>query len=463
MLTLVLADLRQSLRIWTGSVVILAVVQLCVMWTVGLMLVGVTNAGGAADGPAVGGVPAVMVKGLSQAIITVTGLSLLIVAIVASITVRNVVNSIVYQRRRVMALWQLAGMTDRQLLRILRAQVALLALAALALSVPTALLTAPALVELLRSMNLLISPPMTTEGLFLGYAIGAGIGVLLCVRAVRGVSKELRSISPLEAIRSEGVRELPMTLKRWLGLAVCTAMAATGVTSALHATKISDVMQSGLIVGLLGIVILTLGGPVLLIGLVRAWTALVPAHLSASWFLARSTLLAATARCVATVGSISLAVFLLTVQYSLQVFPAEEPTGPKADVEVDGFLLGVGFPLLISVTGSIVLVFMAGQQREREIHLAELAGATPAQQRRQALFEAVIVVATGSGIGLGATMVAVALLQPLLIATTGAGAFPLAWGPFAAITASLLVLNIVATVGPTMIAQAARERIAVPE
>ncbi|WP_143347901.1 hypothetical protein, partial [Enterococcus faecalis] len=86
MLTLVLADLRPSLRIWTGSVVILAVVQLCVMWTVGLMLVGVTNAGGAADGPAVGGVPAVMVKGLSQAIITVTGLSLLIVAIVASIT-----------------------------------------------------------------------------------------------------------------------------------------------------------------------------------------------------------------------------------------------------------------------------------------------------------------------------------------------------------------------------------------
>jgi ABC-type antimicrobial peptide transport system permease subunit len=393
---------------------------------------------------------------LPAAIITAMSVSFLIVAIVTSITVRNVLNAIVYQRRRVLALWQLAGMTDRQMVGILRAQVALLSIAAFVLSAAAAALTAGRLPEILRAGDLLFTPLMSTWGVWPGFGVGALVSALICVLAVRGVSKELRAISPLEAIRSEGVRELPMDRRRWRRMIICGALAVFFNVTTVTSTKMEDATNGALLAGMLSIVAVTAGGPLLMIGLVRAWTRIVPEHLSGSWFLARKTLIASTSRCVASAGSIAVAVFLFTGMFSLQTAGGE-------DAELVSFVLLVGLALAISVTGSVVLVFMAGQQREREIHLAELAGATPAQQIRQALFEAVIVVVTGSGIGLFLSAIMIAVIQPALAATSGTATFAISWGYFAGIVSVLLVLNILATIVPTMIAQAARDRIAVPE
>lgn len=460
---LVIADLRHSLRIWAGSVLVIAVTQISVMFVMGMMLVGITNSW-IADADLSGFTPiqnpdgsVIDAKYLSTLPTTAgaaMGMSFIIVAVVASLTVRNVVNSIVYQRRRVMALWQLAGMSERQMLGVLRAQIAVLSVAAFAIAVVVTLPLTPWLLDLMHESQLLFTPPMTTWGVFIGYAAGALLSVLVCVLAVRGVSKELRAISPLEAIRSEGVRELPMTLKKWIGTGVCAGIAVFGVVGGLGAGSVKDAMNMSLLVGLFGLVTFNVGGPVLMIGLMRAWTRLVPEHLSASWFLARKTLIASTSRSVSACGSISVAVFLFTA-----LFAQNSGTSEQAAV----FVILVGFPLGISVVGSVVLVFMAGQQREREIHLAELAGATPAQQKRQAFFEAVIVVVTGAGIGLAMVVLMSAVAQPALIAETGASSLTVGWRDFAIITGVLLVLNVVATIVPTVVAQANRERIAVPE
>ena len=40
---LVVADLRHSIRIWAGSLLVLAVTQLCAMWVTGLLVVGIGN------------------------------------------------------------------------------------------------------------------------------------------------------------------------------------------------------------------------------------------------------------------------------------------------------------------------------------------------------------------------------------------------------------------------------------
>lgn len=462
---LILADLRHSIRIWAGSLFVLAVTQLCTMWVAGLVFVGITNmwmiGADASDLPSFTTpegvtVPVEFVRLLPAGIISATSFSLVVVLAVATITVRNVLNAIVYQRRRVMALWQLAGMTDRQLLNILRAQIALLSLVAVVVAGAVALLTAPWILDVLRAAQLLFTPPMATGGVYIGYAVGAAVGILVCVFAVRGVSRELQGISPLEAIRSEGVREIAMTRRRWIGVVIWGGVSVALAITAVSSTEMEAASNGSLFAGLFGIVTVSIGGPAVIVGLIGAWTRLVPEHLSASWFLARKTLLAATARSVATVSSISIAVFLFTALFTQQ-------TAGGGAADISSFVLLVGFPLLISVTGSVVLVFMAGQQREREIHLAELAGATPAQQRRQALFEAVIVVVTGSGIGLLLSVVMAAVIQPAVIATTGAPSFQISWGYFAGISVVLLVLNIVATVVPTMIAHAARDRIAVPE
>lgn len=458
---LVIADLRHSIRIWAGSLLVLAVTQLCAMWVTGLLFVGIGNLWMtfSRDLPPLvdstgATIPPEIASFLPSGIVSATSFSFVIVAVVSSITVGNVVNTIVYQRRRVMALWQLAGMTDRQMLGILRAQIALLSLVAFAAAAAVALLTVEWILDLLRATDLLFTPPMTTGNIYVGYAVGAAAGILICIVAVRAAGKELRAISPLEAIRSEGVRELPMTKKRWIGMLVWGAISVAFAITALSSTTMSSAGNSSLFTGLFALVAFVVGGPLIVIGLIRVWTRVVPEHVSASWFLARSTLLAATARSVATVGSIAIAVFLFTALFS-------QASAGGAEADVAGFVLIAGLPLAISVTGSVVLVFMAGQQREREIHLAELAGATPAQQKRQAIFEAVIVLVTGSGVGLLLSVVMIAVLQPALITTTGAPAFGIAWGYFAGISLTLLALNVIATVVPTVIAHAARDRIAI--
>ncbi len=176
-------------------------------------------------------------------------------------------------------------------------------------------------------------------------------------------------------------------------------------------------------------------------------------------FLARETLSTATARTVSTASSIAIAVFLFTGMFSL-LMTAQPGAEAIDDQDLFGFTLIVGFPTLVATTGAVVIVFMAGQQREREIQLAELAGATPAQQLRQALFEAVIVVVTGVIVGLVCALLPGLLLQPALQASYGAGDYVVAWAPFGIAVSVLLVLNVIATVVPTVIAQAARDRIA---
>ena len=464
MKNLVIADLRHSIRIWAGSLLVLSVVQLCSMWVVGLMMVGITNSAtdyaSAAPGSLqdAAGTPLTPddLALLSSGIVTATSFALTITLIVGGITVRNVVNAIVYQRRRVIALWQLAGMTERQTLRILRGQVALLSLLALVIAGVAATLSTEWNLSVLRDTDILFTPPMSTEGVYLGYPIGGVIGLAISVFAVRGVSKELRSISALEAMRSEGVREIPMTRRKWVGMLIWGAIAITLLVLAATMTRLDAALNLALYGGILAIVAVNIGGPLIMVGLVGAWTRSVPKHVSASWFLARQTLLAASARTVAAAGSISVAVFLFTGVFSMQ-------TAIGGDTDINGFVLLVGFPLFISTSGSIVLVFMAGQQREREIHLAELAGATPAQQRRQALFEALIVVATGSGIGLGLSVAMIAVMQPAIILAVGHLSMNVSWGHFFGVTAALLVLNVAATLIPTMIAHAARERIAIAE
>lgn len=453
-----MADLRHSLRIWVGALLVLAVVQISAMSVTGLLMVGALNgplfmmddatrpAFHAADGTPI---PPETVSILGAAAISAMSTAFIVLAVVGSITIRNVVNAIVYQRRRVLALWQLAGMTDRQMLRVLRAQVALLSTGAFLIAAPSAALLVPLNLDIMRGAQLLYTPPMTTDGIYLGYAIGAAAIALICVLAVRGVSTELRAISPLEAIRSEGVRELPMTLPRWTGMIVLGTLSIAGFTAAYASGEPSGAMSLALIAGVLGIATVNTGGPLLLVGAVRALTRLVPEHLSASWFLARKTLIASTARTVATTGSITTAVFLFSSLFT---------QGTGSDSQNAGFIILIGFPLAVSVTGSVVMVFMAGQQREKEIHLAELAGATPSQQRRQALFEGVIVVVTGGAIGFALSTVLVGVST-----AHGMGNFSPPWRDFAIISGILLVLNVIATVVPTMIAHAARDRIAVAE
>jgi ABC-type antimicrobial peptide transport system permease subunit len=96
---------------------------------------------------------------------------------------------------------------------------------------------------------------------------------------------------------------------------------------------------------------------------------------------------------------------------------------------------------------------MAGQQREKEIALGALAGATPRQQLLQAVFEALIVVVTGVVAGMVGVLIDVAALQGWLVKTVGSGGFAISWPALGIIAGFVLVVNLTATILPTAIAQ----------
>ncbi|MFT3971092.1 MAG: hypothetical protein QM695_12650 [Micropruina sp.] len=62
----------------------------------------------------------------------------------------------------------------------------------------------------------------------------------------------------------------------------------------------------------------------------------------------------------------------------------------------DTFVLQFGLPLVIAFAGSVGSLLMMGKQRDAELALAGIAGATPAQRVAIPTLEAVIVTVTGA-------------------------------------------------------------------
>ena len=145
--------------------------------------------------------------------------------------------------------------------------------------------------------------------------------------------------------------------------------------------------------------------------------------------------------------------FILIVGLYSSIDTVVTAAGAKVSFTLFSAIALIGLPLLVSLTAAAVMVFMTGQQREREIALSALAGATPAQQVLQATFEAVMVVVTGALIGLFCVLATLAALQPSIIAASGAPLVRIAWVPMLLILGFVLVINLTATLIPTLASQ----------
>lgn len=186
--------------------------------------------------------------------------------------------------------------------------------------------------------------------------------------------------------------------------------------------------------------------------LTALWTAIIPATVSPSWWVARATVLARTDRLSRSVTPVMFTIGLafgvlgLPATYNA-IFAAMGLDVRLEHIGADTFLVNLGLALGIALMGSVGSLFMMSKQREAELALLGIVGATPSQRSAAATMEAVIV--TGTAAILGAVMVAAAFVH-LGFASTSAG-FPFALavpvGPF---LVALLVTGAI-TVGATLL------------
>jgi putative ABC transport system permease protein len=213
------------------------------------------------------------------------------------------------------------------------------------------------------------------------------------------------------------------------------------------------VLQTAVICMLLAGAALSLAAPLTVGLLTRAWTALVPAR-SASWVLARAAMIAKGERLARTVTPIALTIGLLVglgAIVATTVALLEAMGRPSiGSTTLVSLLVLVGLVLIVSVSGGLSVVLMMSRQREGELALAGVVGATPRQQVLVTVFEGVIITVTATLLGLVMTAVGMVVFLVGLGAMGLEAAIVVPWGDFAAVTAVCIVVVIAATTLPTL-------------
>lgn len=390
----------------------------------------------------------------------------LTLSLLAGLSVIAAVTGLVVQARRgALARLALAGATPGQVSRILLAQVAVVsALGAVVGGTLALVLVRPVLGSELRDRGLdpdtaaeLVSRvrpdvPMALLGAlgFIGWA----------VLSARGQAKIASRLSPVEALRTvPGAAVRRRRAGRWVAAGLLAllviGMAAMAVRMApqLGVDGSSAVLQTAVLCMLLTGSVLSLSAPLTVGLLTRAWTALVPSR-SAPWVLARTGVIAKGERLARTVTPIMFAIGILVGLGALAGSTTAflESIGHEGldQAGVVSLLLLVALVLLISTGGGVSVVLMMSRQREAELALIGVTGASMAQQVLTVVLEGVIITVTA--VLLGSLMSAVGLG----VFVAGLGALGIAapvvipWGVLAGTAVVFAVITIASTTLPVL-------------
>ncbi|MFT4232443.1 MAG: hypothetical protein QM606_06685 [Leucobacter sp.] len=335
----------------------------------------------------------------------------LALALVGTLSVIGAVTGLVVQARRgAVARLSLAGATPGQVSRILLAQLAVVALAGAVIGIALAVVAQPAAVANVlaeRGVDPSIAVLRFNPVLML---IGAGGFVLFAMFAGLRQSRVAAAVPPIEALRTvPGAATRRRQIWRWIcGSLIALSIPAIAVILVILVPKLGKdggdtVLEGALICMLLTSIVLSLWAPLTIGLLTRAWTALVPSR-SAAWVLARSAVIARGERLSRTVTPIMMAVGLLVGLGALSasvIALLESIHGPALEhTSMLSMLFLIGLILLISMSGGLSVVLMMSRQREAELALAGIVGATVRQQVLVTVFEGIIITVTATILGL---------------------------------------------------------------
>lgn len=288
---------------------------------------------------------------------------------------------------------------------------------------------------------------------------------LLCiVVAVLGGWRQARigtRVPPVEALRaSQGAVPRKPGVGRWIATVLLVAVLGFGI-QAMQGLGASDnpavrsaVLQTAVLLLLVAGVTLATAAPLTISAITRSWTALIPGGVA--WHLARQAVIAKSDRLVKSVVPVMFSVGLVCGLTGIAATLNSSLAAAGSEIQIENVSLWsvlnfVGLPLIIAVAGGISALLMMARQRDAELALAGIAGATPSQRILIPVLEAVIVSVTASVLGI--FMMGVGILSLAMAFAAGSHrvvAVGIPWGDLGIIVGATTVLTIAATTLPTL-------------
>ena len=432
MIRLVLSDLAAHARVGRGTRAVPMAAGVVAAIAAGLIETGAVHGGRVQEG----------LGSTSAAVIMFT-------AITALIVLSSTANLTVALQQRSYALWQLVGIRPVFVGLVVLAQLGIVG-------------TLGALIGCLIAMP--VFAPLFTwafrewenmQGISLHLSIGsmlvvtAAVAVVVIVGGLRGARHASRT-SPIEALRDP---EPPRIRMGWLRLLLTAGalIASISLATSLNGASLTQIGGQAILLTPLIAAALAAASPIVFPLVLRAWTALLPARASASWFLARNSARYRLSQSSATISPLMVAIALagglyttgatLNDAYAMQSGSSED----YGNLAPEGVVILLGGPLLLAAVAAAATVFMSGHAREHEFALVQAAGSTHAAIVLAAIWEAIIYTATAAILGSAATVTG-----GLIIAAALGLAMPaVSFGIIGIIAGGGLVLILAATVVPT--------------
>ena len=399
MKTILLAELRGSLRTWLGVSLAFVATNFALLFP-GLVWVSVAAAGGD--------------NAMSLSVLAVT--NMVFSALVSLSVLGTTTNLALSARRGALARLALGGATPQQIVRTAVVQLVAMSLLSSVVGTVLAMLALrPALDFLVEWRRIeahedlaMIEPVYSLPVALVIVGAAVVVAVLGGLRQARRASK----VPPVEAVRqhASGGEVAKMSRSR-IVIAVLTGIAVVGAYISVFSTTsqpstdtIFNLVQTSTLVLVLLAVLFSLLAPVVIRPLIFAWVRLLPLP-APSWQLARRTAHARAPRLLRSIIPVMMTVGLFlgmtcTVGSLQSSFDASGFTRDLVGTGWRAMIVLLGLPLLVSLSGGVGSLIMMSKQRDAELALLGVVGATPRQRVLVPLLEAVIISVTATILGI---------------------------------------------------------------
>ncbi len=395
---------------------------------------------------------------VSQALIT------LFILLVAFPVISSATGLVVDSRRGALARLSLAGATPHQVRSTITSQLIAVSLASAAVGAVIAVaftrswITFTAIENADETGFVLLEPVISMIPILFATALCVLASIVAGFRQAHAASR----ISPVEALRLSQAPAQRSWLKwsGWLKAMVLSLVVAASWVSVnfqvqnIYKETVSNLFLISYMQIFLWAALLSVIAPLLVRPLTQYWTRLIPAT-SPAWILARSTVSARADRLYKSVVpvmytfTIGVGALVLgnsgmrTVSIYMDMPDLEPPT-------ITSYAYLFGLPLIIAFAAGVASLIMMSKQRDAELALVAIVGATPSQRIAAPVLEALIITMTALLLSVIAVVPSVGFQAYAFIAAGLPWTAQIPWGVLTAIFAGGLVLTAMATVLPTL-------------
>ena len=384
-------------------------------------------------------------------------------SLVALLVVSSSTRLVVASRRGAIARLLLAGAGPSQVIRMLVVQIGVVALACSVLGNLVAVASQKAVLEIIATDRGFGAPEsVVSPSVLLASSLYCAVVAML-----GGVREARRAtmIPPVEALRaSNGADTSSPTrssrLLRWGGFATCCVLIVAAivvfqaVAPELGVDGFDVLFQISVVSLVLVLLAFSLVAGFIIGPITRVWTRIVPLR-GPSWHLARHMVSARADRLkesvVPVMISVGLVLGMMSMVESINATFVVNDFGYQLDGASIISLFGIfGLSLAIALAGSVGNLVMMTRQRDAELALDSVVGATPRQQVLLPALEATIVTGTSGLLALAAAGVSVGVLGHGMPAILDASVVSMPWGTLLGTLLAMWIITLAATVVPSL-------------